>query len=189
MYSATISCLDFRALADILKPLSDIIAALYIDFLPRLVYPVRSGEHTNTAFGLIFALEYSRLVGDKTLENSIVSAAKRFYGSDRLSPLSYEPSGYDFLSPSLQEAELMAMVIKERDEYYQWLSGFLPQLLREDFVLAPAEVLDRTDGKLVHLDGLNFSRAWNLFKIASKLKSKGKLDANKEQLVIIVTDF
>ena len=83
----------------------------------------------------------------------------------------------------------MAMVIKERDEYYQWLSGFLPQLLREDFVLAPAEVLDRTDGKLVHLDGLNFSRAWNLFKIASKLKSKGKLDANKEQLVIIVTDF
>lgn len=160
---------EFRTYSDILRPLADEIAALYVDFLPRLVYPVRVGEHSNTAFGLIFALEYAMLDGNEMLEESIRNVSKTFFLEDRACPLNYEPSGSDFLSPCLQEADLMSRIIEDQAEYTGWLENFLPQLFKEDFILEPGEVVDRTDGKLVHLDGLNFSRAWNLYNIARKI--------------------
>jgi len=165
---------EFRRYAEILKPLADEIAALYVDFLPRLVYPVRVGEHSNTAFGLIFAFEYARLDGNELLEESIRNVSKTFFLEDRACPLNYEPSGSDFLSPCLQEADLMSRILEDREEYTGWLENFLPQLFKEDFILEPGEVVDRTDGKLVHLDGLNFSRAWNLYNIARKITDTDK---------------
>jgi len=162
---------DMRDFSVILRPLADKIVDLYMSFLPRLVYPVRAGEHANTAFGLVFALEYARLDGNKLLEDSINTAARKFFLQDRECPLNYEPSGYDFLSPALQEADLMSRIIEDRVEYTIWLENFLPKLFcPRGFNLEPAEVLDRSDGKLVHLDGLNFSRAWNLYSIAAKTK-------------------
>jgi len=97
-----------RDFSVILRPLADKIVDLYMSFLPSLVYPVRAGEHANTAFGLVFALEYARLDGNKLFEDSINTAAKKFFLQDRECPLNYEPSGYDFLSPALQEADLMS---------------------------------------------------------------------------------
>jgi len=154
-----------------LRPLSDHIAQLYRDFLPRLVYPVRMGEHPNTGFGLAFALDYTRSVDvkDTELEALIVKNSSDFFKEDRLCPLSYEPSGSDFLSPCIQEADLMSRVLQDEDEFRAWIGNFLPQLFDFNFDLEPGVVIDRTDGKLVHLDGLNFSRAWGLYRIARKL--------------------
>ena len=131
----------------------------YKEFLPKLVYPIRVGEHTNTAFGLSLALDYARIVGDTEFEELIVERSKDFYLNDEGCPLTWEPSGFDFISPCLQEAELMSKVLKEK-EFKKWSENFLPDLYESGFTLEPGKVLDRTDGKLVHLDGLNFSRAW-----------------------------
>jgi len=157
--------------AERLRPLSDHIAELYTNFLPRLVYPVRVGEHSNTGFGLAFALDYTRsnLEEYSDLDSLIVKNSTDFYGEDRLCPIHYEPSGSDFLSPCIQEADLMARVLQDDNEFRNWISSFLPQVFDPEFVLEPGVVVDRTDGKLVHLDGLNFSRAWGLYKIASRL--------------------
>jgi hypothetical protein len=151
-----------------LEPLVQHIVESYKKFLPKLVYPIRVGEHTNTAFGLSLALDYARVAKDTAFEQLIVQRAKDFYLTDAACPLGWEPSGYDFLSPCLQEAELMSKVLPKK-EYKEWLQEFLPQLFEEDFNLIPGKVIDRTDGKLVHLDGLNFSRAWCLYTIAKKL--------------------
>eukprot|EP00088_Acartia_fossae_P071878 TRINITY_DN9969_c0_g1_i1.p1 TRINITY_DN9969_c0_g1~~TRINITY_DN9969_c0_g1_i1.p1 ORF type:complete len:364 (+),score=35.35 TRINITY_DN9969_c0_g1_i1:32-1123(+) len=163
---------DFQEYARILKPLADHITELYIDFLPRLSYPVRVGEHTNTAFGLVFALDYAKLDGNEKLVEAIRNVSLTFYSPDVDCPLRYEPSGYDFLSPCLQEAEIMSKIIEDNFEYEVWLQKFLNQLYRDDFSLEPGKVADRTDGKLVHLDGLNFSRAWALYTITSKLRDE-----------------
>lgn len=163
---------------EILEPLSTKIATLMKDFLPRLVYPIRVGEHTNTAFGLSLSLDFARMAegakveeleGLKELESLIVANSTQFYHTDRLCPIGYEPSGFDFLSPCLQEADLMTRVLEDPIQFRDWLQLFLPQLLDPDFQLQPGEVVDRTDGKLVHLDGVNFSRAWALYTIAAKL--------------------
>ncbi len=155
---------DAKALYNHLIPLNDYISTAYQSYLPKLVYPIRVGEHSNTAFGLSFALDYARTIGDNALETSIVNAALRFYKSDRDCPITWEPSGYDFLSPCLQEVDIMKKVL-QKDDFRRWLDGFLPNLSSEEFVLTPAEVSDRSDGKLVHLDGLNFSRAWCLYNL------------------------
>lgn len=156
-----------------LQPLTELLVQNYIEYLPKLVYPIRVGEHSNTAFGLSFALDYARMSKHKELEEIIVARAKYFYLNDKGCPISWEPSGYDFLSPCFSEAELMARVLT-KDEFENWLSEFLafdasnqPVLLSE-----PAKVSDRTDGKLVHLDELNFSRAWAYAIIASRLKTE-----------------
>lgn len=154
--------------SDKLQPLTDHIVKLYIDFLPKLLYPIRVGEHTNSAFGLSLALDYSRSVKNEKFESAIIERAKVFYLQDQHCPLSWEPSGYDFISPCLQEAELMSKVLPQSD-FRGWLVGFLPQVFEENFNLKPGKVADRTDGKLVHLDGLNFSRAWCFYTIAKKL--------------------
>lgn len=149
-----------------LQPLTDHIVDAYKKFLPKLVYPIRVGEHTNTAFGLSLALDYAREVGDTDFEQLIEQRSKDFYLKDAGCPLNWEPSGFDFISPCLQEAELMSKVLS-KEEFNNWLKNFLPQAYTAAFSLKPGRVADRTDGKLVHLDGLNFSRAWCLYQLAT----------------------
>jgi hypothetical protein len=151
-----------------LQPLTDLIVEKYLEFLPKLRYPIRVGTHTNTAFGLTFAHDYARTAQRLDLQTAIEQRAKAFYGTDQRCPLSWEPGGYDFLSPCLEEADLMRRVLPA-PEFRTWLAEFLPQLLDKDFALEPAEVSDREDGHLVHLDGVNFSRAWCLYGLAESL--------------------
>ncbi len=151
-----------------LQPLTDLIVERYIEFLPKLNYPIRVGEHPNTAFGLSFAYDYAKTVGHNQLKTLIEKRANDFYLSDEDCPLSWEPSGFDFLSPCLEEAALMARVLPE-EEFRYWIDQFLPQLKSKSFQIETGKVSDRTDGKLVHLDGVNFSRAWSLNYIANEL--------------------
>ena len=156
-----------QQLADNLKPLSGIIRDRYIEFLPRQEYPVSTGVHPNTAFGLSFAFDYADTVADSALRDAIIAAASRYYASDSNCPLSWEPSGEDFLSPCFEEAALMARILADAD-FNSWLGTFLPTLSQPQSLL-PANVSDRSDPKIVHLDGLNLSRAWNLYVIASEI--------------------
>lgn len=152
-------------LAANVQPLADTLSALYREYLPRMNYPIRVGEHSNLAFGLRLAYDYAVQAGDENLKEIVTATAKRFYLTDTGCPLSWEPGGSDFLSPCLEEADLMWRILPI-DEYQTWLAAFLPDLLKPEFALEPGTVSDRTDGKLVHLDGLNLSRAWCLFGIA-----------------------
>ncbi|WP_430408747.1 DUF2891 domain-containing protein [Kordia sp.] len=156
-----------RELETNLQPMTDIIVQGYLDFLPKLNYPIRVGEHTNTAFGLTFAYDYAKTVEHTILKNVIVQRAKDFYQNDENCPIAWEPSGFDFLSPCLEEAAIMRRILPE-NEFKTWLQKFLPQLANKNFQLAQGKVSDRTDGKLVHLDGVNFSRAWCLYGIANQ---------------------
>lgn len=149
-----------------LKPLSTFIENKYLDFLPRLGYPIRVGEHSNTAFGLTFAYDYAHTLNRIELKNIIVEKAKEFYLSDKNCPITWEPSGFDFLSPCLEEIDIMRRVLTQ-SEFKPWLSAFLPELIETTFSIEVAKVTDRSDGKLVHLDGANFSRAWTLYGLAA----------------------
>ena len=151
-----------------LQPLTDLIVSKYIDFLPKLNYPIRVGEHPNTAFGLSFAWDYALSVNHTELQSIIKDRVKDFYAADKECPIEWEPGGYDFLSPCLEEAALMKRVLL-KDEFKNWFQEFLPQLKESTFNLVVGKVSDRTDGKLVHLDGVNFSRAWSLNYIAKDL--------------------
>ena len=151
-----------------LQPLVDYVVSGYKIFLPKLVYPIRVGEHTNTAFGLSLALDYARVAKDVEFEKIICERAKDYFYADKNCPLSWEPGGFDFISPCLQEAELMSKVLPSED-YEKWMKFFLPELFLKKFEIEPAQVLDRTDGKLVHLDGLNFSRARCFYSFAKVL--------------------
>jgi hypothetical protein len=157
-----------RELEANLQPLTDIIIGKYIEFLPKLNYPIRVGEHQNTAFGLSFAYDYALATDHSELKVAIETRAKDFYNDDQECPLGWEPSGFDFLSPCLEEAALMKRVLSLED-FKVWFNDFLPDLGDETFELSVGEVSDRTDGKLVHLDGVNFSRAWSLNYIAQDL--------------------
>ena len=158
-----------RELQAILSPLSNHIANKYITFLPKLVYPIRVGEHTNTAFGLAFAHDYAKAFAHHQLTELIEARAKAFYLNDENCPISWEPSGYDFLSPCLEEVDIMRRVLPD-NAFLGWLAKFMPQLIPQpgqaDFQLEVGLVGDRSDGKLVHLDGANFSRAWVLYGLS-----------------------
>jgi len=154
--------------ATILRPLTSEIVSNWKDFLPKLVYPIRVGEHTNTAFGLSLAIDYTRNL-DEDFENLIKHNSSLYYLTDKECPIGYEPSGYDFLSPCLQEVDIMVKVVEDDLQFNEWIRGFLPQLFDPDYVLEPGQVVDRTDGKLVHLDGVNFSRAWCFYNLARRL--------------------
>jgi len=154
-----------------LAPLTDLIVEKYTEFLPKLNYPIRVGEHTNTAFGLSFAYDYADAVENNELKELIAERAKDFYLNDNNCPLSWEPSGFDFLSPCLEEVNIMRRVLPE-NAFDLWLEDFLPQLKSEDFDIEVGEVSDRTDGKLVHLDGLNFSRAWVFYGLINQYPEK-----------------
>jgi hypothetical protein len=162
-----------------LKPLVTMVEAKYLEFLPKLNYPIRVGEHTNTAFGLSFALDYAKKYAP-ALEVLIIQKSKEFYLNDQNCPITWEPGGFDFLSPCLQEAALMLKVLP-KDEFKIWLDKFLPNFLdAPEKYLNIAEVTDRSDGKLAHLDGLNFSRAWCLYEIGNELENEKLLNlANK----------
>ena len=156
-----------RELITNLQPLTDIIVDKYLEFLPKLVYPIRVGEHTNTAFGLTFAYDYAIAVNHEELRSLIDKRAREFYLLDRNCPIGWEPSGYDFLSPCLEEIDIMRRVLPSK-KFEDWLQTFMPEIKERLFSIPVGEVSDRTDGKLVHLDGLNFSRAWVLYGLANQ---------------------
>jgi len=150
-------------------------------WLPRLAYPIRLGTHNQSAFAFGLMLDWARVAGDTEMERLIVSRSKAFHLGDKNCPLAYEPSGEDFLSPCLMEADLMRRMMSEV-EFSKWLTEFMPTIPTDgsgDW-LAPGIVKDASDGKLVHLDGVNSSRAWNLYNIARALPDG---DARKASLV------
>ena len=157
-----------------LAPLESLAAARLAGWLPKLRWPVRSGEHAQTAFALGLALDWARGAGDRGLEALIVERALAWYGDDREAPIAYEPSGQDFLSPVLGEADLMRRVL-EGERFQGWLEAFLPDVEGAAAArwLTPVVPGDRADGKLAHLDGLNLSRAWMLEGIAAALPERG----------------
>jgi hypothetical protein len=146
-----------------IRPLEDAAVARFSSWLPKLSHPVRGGEHSQTAFALGLALDYARASANSSFEQLLLERAKRYYLNDTACPAHYEPSGEDFLSPCLAEADLMRRVLPQ-GQFTAWLGKFLPSL-----PFAPLTVTDAADGKLAHLDGLNLSRAWMLNGIASAL--------------------
>jgi hypothetical protein len=152
-----------------LRPLEQAAAAQIKSWLPKLSRPIRVGEHDQTAFSFGLILDWARTAGDSEMERLLKSRIESFYRADRNCPLSYEPSGQDFLSPCIAEGDLMRRVL-EPDSYAAWLSEFLPSIPRDGSAwLTPESVTDPTDPKLAHLDGLNLSRAWMLAGMAQGL--------------------
>jgi hypothetical protein len=154
-----------------LAPLTEVFVARFHTFLPKADYPVRAGVHSNTAFALALALDYARAAGDRDLEQLIGQKARAWYWKDR-DCQAWEPSGDDFLSPALIEAELMRRVLAPV-EFHAWFAAFLPRAAAGEpaTLFAPARVSDRSDGKIAHLDGLNLSRAWCWRGIAGGLEA------------------
>ena len=158
-----------------LRPLEEAAVERLQNWLPKLSHPVRIGEHDQTAFGLSLMLDYARSVGNEAFAKLVADSARKFFLADKNCPLAYEPSGEDFLSPSLGEADVMRRVLPQA-EFAEWLKGFMPQIpaakdggsYNTDWL--PVTVSpDRSDPKLAHLDGLNLSRAWMLEGIISAL--------------------
>jgi hypothetical protein len=155
--------------AERLRPLAEGFVRRFHDYLPLAVYPVRTGVHSSTAFALALALEYAETVGDDGLAALLVETAGRWHAADA-DCQAWEPSGEDFLSPALMEAEAMRRVLGPR-AFPQWFDRFLPRAAERQpaTLFRPATVSDRTDGKIAHLDGLNLSRAWCWRSIASAM--------------------
>jgi hypothetical protein len=152
-----------------ITPLAELISRKYLEFLPKLTYPIRTGEHPNTAFGLSLAYDYALSFKNSELLELILSRSRDYYLSDEGCPLDWEPNGFDFLSPCLEEANLMQKVLS-KDLFQEWIQEFI-----HDFSsLSPAIVSDRSDPKIVHLDGLNFSRAWCLYGISRSMDEDEK---------------
>ena len=162
-----------RTWATTLEPLERAAANCLEDWLPKLTYPVRTGEHTQTAFALGLTLDWARLRGDEAMAQLVERRARAYYFADRGANLAFEPDGQAFLSPILAEADLMRRLLKPA-EFAAWLDDFLPELRADGLPdwLPTAVVTDRTDGHLVHLDGLNLSRAWMLEGIATGLPAE-----------------
>ncbi|HTS63207.1 MAG TPA: DUF2891 domain-containing protein [Candidatus Acidoferrales bacterium] len=154
---------DARRWSAALAPLEDAAVARIAGWLPKLEHPIRVGEHANTAFAMGMMLDYARIAGRAEFGALVASRARDYYLKDTGCPLSYEPSGEDFLSPCLAEADVMRRILPE-GEFAAWFTRFLPRV-----DLEPTRVADVTDGKLYHLAGLNLSRAWMIDGILSKL--------------------
>jgi hypothetical protein len=164
-----------REMSANLRPLEEAAVERLQTWLPKLSHPVRIGEHDQTAFGLGLMLDYARSVGNDAFAKLVADSARKFFLADKNCPLAYEPSGEDFLSPSLGEADVMRRVLLQA-EFAGWLKGFMPQIpaARDDGSYntdwLPVTVSpDPSDPKLAHLDGLNLSRAWMLEGIISAL--------------------
>jgi Protein of unknown function (DUF2891) len=169
---------DGRRWSETLAPLESEVTARLQSWLPKLHYPIRIGEHDQTAFSFGLIWDWATITGDAHMHELLTDAAERFYRHDRNCPLDYEPSGEDFLSPCLGEADFMRRVLPP-DAFAEWLSGFLPQIPRgakssaaQTRWLPPGVVTDRADPKLAHIDGLNLSRAWMLQGIAQGLPAR-----------------
>jgi hypothetical protein len=161
---------EARTWSAALEPLERLAARRISDWLPKLTQPIRVGEHSQTAFAFGLILDWARTAGDTETGQLVASRSRDYYLADRDCPLDYEPSGQDFLSPCLAEADLMRRVLAP-EEFARWLDAFLPSLPRDGSSdwLEPGIVLDPTDPKLAHLDGLNLSRAWMLQGIVAGL--------------------
>lgn len=153
-----------------IEPLEEIAAARIADWVPKLTHPIRVGEHSQTAFAFGLILDWARTSGDREMERLLTSRSRVFYLKDGSCPITWEPSGHDFLSPCLAEADLMRRILRP-EEFSSWLTEFLPSIPKEPGTLwlEPAVVSDPGDPKLAHLDGLNLSRAWMLEGIISAL--------------------
>lgn len=153
-----------------IAPLENLAARRLMEWLPKLDYPVRTGEHSQTAFAFGLAYDWAVTAGHADLADSLKAAGTRLYWKDRYCPMAYEPSGQDFLSPCLAEADFVRRIVNKA-RYAGWLAVFLASLPGdpEKMWLPVAKVSDRSDPKLAHLDGLNLSRAWMLEGIASAL--------------------
>ena len=153
-----------------LEPLESALLANMEKWLAKLAYPIRIGEHAQTAFAFGLFLDWTRASGRADFSKLVADRSKDFYLNDRNCPLAYEPGGQDFLSPCLAEADLMRRILSP-EEYASWLTGFMPGIPVDgsNDWLAIAVVTDPTDGKLAHLDGLNISRSWMLEGMASGL--------------------
>jgi hypothetical protein len=156
---------EARAWEQAVRPLAALLATRLLEYLAKLSVPVRAGTHANTAFSLVHALDYARALGDAPLASGIEQAAKRFYAADTVCPVRYEPSGEDFISPCLAEADLMRRALTPA-EFRPWLDAFLPSF--GEFA-KPAEAKDRHDPRIGHLIGLSLQRAWAMDGIASSL--------------------
>jgi Protein of unknown function (DUF2891) len=172
---------DAKRWLETLKPLESAAVDQYLAWLPKLAYPIRLGTHNQTAFAFALVLDWAQIAGHAELRTLLENKVRDFHLADRQCPLSYEPSGEDFLSPCLMEADLMRRVLTRQD-YAAWLTRFLPGIPEDGTAnwLSPGIVLDPTDGKLVHLDGVNLSRAWNLLAIAEALPAS---DARRASLI------
>ncbi len=164
---------DAQRWAANLAPLVDVLVANLVRWLPLLSYPQRTGVHPNTAFALsrCFDLAHRRQAnGDDALARAISTAIKRWFSDDRDYPAHYEPSGSDFLSPALTEAELVTRQL-DPAAVSAWLEGFLPGIAasRPKQLFEPATVADSTDGQMAHLHGLNLSRAWAFVTLGERL--------------------
>ena len=166
-----------------LAPLAQFLAGRMADYLPRLSVPIRDGSHANTAFAMVHALDYARALGDEAFEKVLVERAQAFYLQDRACPTDYEPSGEDFISPCLVEADLMRRVLPQT-RFVSWLDAFLPPMTDARFrpLLTPVEVKDRKDPKIGHLIGLALQRAWSMQGIASVLPKSDPRRALLERL-------
>jgi Protein of unknown function (DUF2891) len=159
-----------REWAQTLAPLERVAAEHLETWLPKLSYPIRIGEHAQTAFALGLVLDWARTTGHSAMAALVEARSRDWYLADRDCPMAYEPSGQDFLSPCLAEADLMRRVLRP-PAFAAWLGAFLPHLPTDGTTawLRPAVVTDPADGKLAHMDGLNLSRAWMLEGIAAGL--------------------
>ncbi len=166
---------EAQNLAANLRPLEQAALQRQNDWLPKLSYPVRIGEHAQTAFALGLMLDYARATGNTKFATLLESKARQFYINDKQCPLAYEPSGEDFLSPCLGEADLVRRVLPS-PEFAVWLQSFLPQIsgAENGNWLQPVVSPDPSDPKLAHLDGLNLSRSWMLEGIAAALPKTDK---------------
>src|SRR5262249_17534219 len=161
---------DGRKWSKNLQPLADVLVSRYLSYFPKQTYPIRSGVHSSTAFGLTFALDYARRVGHKELAALVEKRSRDYFAKDRDIPAAWEPDGADLFSPSRMEADLMRRVLPAA-EFKTWFLKFLPKLAKGEpkTLLEPAKVTDRSDPQIVHLDGLNLSRAWCMRSIAAAL--------------------
>ena len=161
---------DAQGWLRILAPLEEVARGRFQSWLPKLGYPIRSGEHSQTAFAFGLVHDWARAAGDAAMGELIRAKSVEFHLADVQAPLAYEPSGQDFLSPVLAEADLMRRLLSQA-EFAKWLAAFLPEIAEDGDSgwLTPALSRDPSDPKLAHLDGLNLSRAWMLEGIAASL--------------------
>ena len=143
-----------------MQPLADVFVRRFEDWLPRADYPIRTGMHTSTAFAFALTSDYAKVAGEDGLLAALTAKARAWYLDDR-DAQAWEPSGDDFLSPTLMEAECLRRFLP-RTEFGPWLAQFLPRMNQGQpaALFDPVRVSDRSDGKIAHLDGLNLSRAW-----------------------------
>jgi hypothetical protein len=162
-----------------LQPWEADIAQSLKQWLPKLAYPIRLGTHNQSAFAFGLMLDWAREANDAEMEQLIIERSLAFHLKDVSCPLAYEPSGEDFLSPCLMEADLMRRIMPT-PEFADWLTAFLPSIPNDGSGtwLTPGIVKDVSDGKLVHLDGVNSSRAWNLYNIARALPKNDNREAS-----------